>query len=141
LNNNFKDYPNIILKTGPMNIDEALLSNTAIRVKTWFKAVRTEDVPENNGVTIKYEDKQIAVFNFTDKGKWFATQNLCPHKFEMVLSRGIIGDAKGEPKLACPIHKKTFSLESGECLNGDPYKIDTYPVKIEGGYVLIGIPF
>jgi nitrite reductase (NADH) small subunit len=118
------------------NILTDIATNT---VKKWFKAVRIEEIPENSGVTLKYGDKQIALFNFTDKGKWYATQNLCPHKFEMALSRGIIGDAKGEPKVACPFHKKTFSLQSGECLSGDSYKIETYPVKIEDGFVFIGI--
>ena len=45
--------------------------------------------------------------------QWYACQNLCPHKQEMVLARGIIGDQQGVPKVACPLHKKTFSLESG----------------------------
>jgi nitrite reductase (NADH) small subunit len=57
---------------------------------------------------------------------------------EMVLSRGMIGDDKGIPKVACPLHKKTFSLETGENLNSDLDAIATYPVKIEEGYVYIG---
>jgi nitrite reductase (NADH) small subunit len=64
---------------------------------------------------------------------------MCPHKYEMALSRGIIGDSSNEPKVACPFHKKTFSLKSGACMSGDPYEIETYPVKIEDGYVFIGI--
>ena len=63
---------------------------------------------------------------------------LCPHKMEMVLSRGMIGDDKGIPKVACPLHKKTFSLENGENLNGDLETIATYPVKIEEGSVYLG---
>ena len=57
---------------------------------------------------------------------------------EMVLSRGMIGDQGGVPKVACPMHKKTFSLKSGENLNGDLEPIATYPVKIEDGFVYIG---
>ena len=56
----------------------------------------------------------------------------------MVLSRGMIGDDCGTPKIACPLHKKTFSLESGENLNGDLNAIAIYPVKIEEGFVYIG---
>ncbi len=37
-----------------------------------------------------------------------------------------------EPKVACPLHKKTFSLETGESLQGEEYRIETFPVKVEG---------
>lgn len=120
-------------------MQDTLSKNTEIVIRKWFKAIKVEEVPENNGAAIKYNNKQIAIFNFTSQGKWFACQNLCPHKFEMILSRGIIGDLKGEPKVACPFHKKTFSLKSGKCLSGDDYQINTYPVKVENGYVYIGI--
>jgi nitrite reductase (NADH) small subunit len=58
----------------------------------------------------------------------------------MSLSRGLLGSAGEVPKVACPFHKKTFSLETGECLNGDVGTISTYPIRIEDGHVLIGIP-
>ncbi len=107
-------------------------------VTTWFKAAPLEGFPKNGGACVKYKDKQIAVFNFERLNKWYACQNLCPHKMEMVLSRGMIGDAKGTPKVACPLHKKTFSLENGENLNGDLDPIAIYPVKIEDGFVYLG---
>lgn len=107
-------------------------------VTTWFKAASINDFPKDGGACVKYKDKQIAVFNFTRLNKWYACQNVCPHKMEMVLSRGMIGDDKGTSKVACPLHKKTFSLENGENLNGDLDAIATYPVKIEGENVYIG---
>ena len=107
-------------------------------VRNWFKVTEVSDFPSNGGLCVKYKDLQIAVFNFSRKNRWYACQNLCPHKMEMVLSRGMIGDDQGIPKLACPMHKKTFSLESGENLNGDLPSIATYPVKIENNFVYIG---
>ncbi len=106
---------------------------------TWFKAAPVTAFPENGGACVKYKNEQIAVFNFTARGEWYASQNLCPHKMQMILSRGLIGDAMGEPKVACPYHKKTFSLCSGENLNGDDYRIKVYPVKVENGYVYVGV--
>lgn len=105
---------------------------------TWFKVGKTTDFPENGGACIKYQNKQIAVYNFTLTSSWYACQNLCPHKMEMVLSRGMIGDTDGIPKVACPLHKKTFSLEDGGNLNGEDFKIAVYPVKIEDEMVYIG---
>ena len=105
----------------------------------WFYACLAEDVPENGGVCVKFKDEQIALFHFTRRGEWYATQNECPHRKQMALSRGMIGSQNDEPKVACPFHKKTFSLRTGECISGDECAIRTYPVKIYEGKVFIGV--
>ena len=105
----------------------------------WFYACTINDVPENGGVCVKYHNEQIALFHFTRRGEWYATQNECPHRQQMALSRGMIGVQNDEPKVACPFHKKTFSLRTGECLNGDECSLKTYPVKVEDGKVFIGV--
>ncbi|HZB13970.1 MAG TPA: nitrite reductase small subunit NirD [Chryseolinea sp.] len=107
-------------------------------IKVWFKAARVQDFPENGGACVKYKDLQVAVFNFSRRNEWYACQNMCPHKMQMVLSRGMIGSQQGEPKIACPFHKKTFSLKTGDCLNAEECSITVYPVRIENGYVHIG---
>ena len=105
----------------------------------WVKAARITDIPPDCGVCIKIGNEQIAVFNYSRRNEYFAVQNQCPHKRQMVLSRGMIGDSGGEPKVACPFHKRTFSLNSGKCLNDDEYCIKTFPVKVENGEMFIGI--
>ena len=108
----------------------------------WVLVCYTDDVPDNGGACVKVQDEQIAIFNFKRRNEWYATQNLCPHKQQMILSRGMIGSSgqECEPKVACPFHKKTFSLLSGECLSGEEeYKIKTYPVKVIDNQVYIGI--
>ncbi len=129
-----------------MHTVEALVStkevnSTLTEKENWFFACYADDVPENGGVCVKHNDEQIAVFNFSRRGQWFATQNLCPHKQQMVLSRGMIGSTGDhcEPKVACPFHKKTFSLLTGECLSGEHYQIKTYPIKVDSGRVYIHV--
>ena len=84
----------------------------------------------------------------------------------MVLSRGIIGDkagasptpplsppppnadrnthksfhGAGTPKVACPVHKKNFALDSGECLTGEDMHMLTFRAKEEGGQVYVELP-
>ncbi|MEA5258557.1 nitrite reductase small subunit NirD [Arcicella aquatica] len=108
---------------------------------TWHVACNIEDIPENGGACALIEGEQIAIYNFSRRGEWYATQNQCPHRQQMALSRGMIGStgANNEPKVACPFHKKTFSLQTGECLSGDDYTIKTYPVKIADGQVYVGV--
>ncbi len=105
----------------------------------WVPVGRVCDFPSDGGRAVKCGRSQIAVFRFASRGQWYACQNLCPHKQEMVLSRGIIGDSQGLPKVACPLHKKTFSLESGECTSGDSYQIKVYPVKVEAETVFLAL--
>ena len=116
------------------------MSNTLTQSIIWFKACTTQDVPLNGGVCVKYNLEQIALFHFTRRNEWYATQNLCPHRQQMALSRGMIGSQTGEPKVACPFHKKTFSLIDGQCLNDEECEsIKTYPVKVENDVVFIGV--
>ena len=108
-------------------------------MENWFYACKIEDVPANGGVCVKYKEEQIALFNFSRRGEWYATQNECPHRQQMALSRGMIGSQNDEPKVACPFHKKTFSLATGECLSGDECAIKTYAVKVEGDKIYINL--
>jgi nitrite reductase (NADH) small subunit len=112
---------------------------TETKTLTWFFACSVSDVPDNGGVCIKYKDEQIALFHFSRRNEWYATQNECPHRRQMALSRGMIGTQDSEPKIACPFHKRTFSLKTGECLNGEECAIKTYQVKVEDGHVFIRI--
>lgn len=100
-------------------------------------ACQTTDIPKNGGACVLINGEQIAIYNFTRRGEWFATQNLCPHKQQMALSRGMIGSQAHEPKVACPFHKKTFSLQTGACLSDEEYSIKTYPVVIEAEKIFI----
>jgi nitrite reductase (NADH) small subunit len=121
------------------DINKFKMNKEFVEQVTWFAACQVTDVPQNGGVCVKYRDEQIALFHFSRRGEWYATQNLCPHKQQMSLSRGMIGTQGTEPKIACPFHKKSFSLVDGHCMNDEEnYRIKTYPVKVEGNMVFVG---
>jgi nitrite reductase (NADH) large subunit len=107
---------------------------------SWVRLARVDSFPKDGGRTLRYGNAQIAVFNFESRGEWYATQNKCPHMKDMVLARGLIGDQQGVPKVACPLHKKNFSLKDGSCLGDDEYKILTFPVRVEDGWVFVELP-
>jgi len=121
-------------------IESVTLSKQDENERRWVQVGKVWDFPEDGGGTVKYGATQIAVFHFASRGEWFATQNRCPHKNAFVLSRGIVGDAGGVPKVACPLHKKTFDLSSGECTSGDDFSIDTFEVKVDGDDVSLLLP-
>jgi len=103
----------------------------------WIPVCDEDRVPRGGGVCVRLEGTQIAIFRVADgeRTAWFATQNRCPHWNEMVLSRSLTGADGDEPKIACPMHKKTFSLKDGRCLSGDELAIETFPVEVRDGKV------
>ncbi|GAB3544818.1 nitrite reductase small subunit NirD [Spirosoma fluminis] len=106
---------------------------------TWYPACRVSDVPLDGGACALIEGRQIAIFHYTRRNKWYATDNECPHRQQMALARGMIGSQGDEPKVACPFHKKTFSLETGSCLTDSEYRINTYPILVKNEFVYIGL--
>jgi nitrite reductase (NADH) large subunit len=106
----------------------------------WVRVAAVAEVPADAGVTIRHGGRQIAVFHFASLGTWYACQAQCPHRGDMVLGRGLLGTQNGEPKVACPMHKKTFSLESGAGLADPRYRIETYGVEVRDGEVWVALP-
>jgi nitrite reductase (NADH) large subunit len=115
-------------------------NSNSVATSSWVRLGSVSDFPQNGGAAVKYGKVQLAVFNFTSRAEWYATQNMCPHRKAFVLSRGILGDASDIPKVACPLHKKTFSLVTGQSLQQEEYCIRTFAVRIDGDDVLAELP-
>ncbi|ADE54445.1 nitrite reductase small subunit NirD [Coraliomargarita akajimensis] len=110
-----------------------------LKASDWIEVGLEVDFPEGLGICIQYGEEQIAVYNFNGT-EWYAVQNRCPHENQMVLSRGLTGTVDGEPKIACPLHKRAFSLRTGEFLGeGEMSCLSTYPVKCEEGKVYLQV--
>ena len=107
---------------------------------TWQPLARADQFPENGGAAVRYGTTQIAIYNFSRRGEWFATQAMCPHRKDNVLARGLLGDQAGEAKVACPLHKKTFSLLTGKGLSDPNYQVRTFPAERRGEKVWVKLP-
>ncbi|OAF56017.1 hypothetical protein VC83_07977 [Pseudogymnoascus destructans] len=69
----------------------------------------SEEKLEISSTNIKRGDTQLAIFKI--KGKYYATQQMCPHKGAFVLSDGFIGDTDaGTYWISCPLCKRNFEL-------------------------------
>jgi len=108
-------------------------------MKVWKKAATVSDLPLGDKGCVKFGETYIAIVHYAED-QWYAVQNVCPHQQQNVLSRGLIGDKEGEPKIVCPLHKNAFSLITGGHLGGDTtMQLKTYPVKLEGNAIYIQI--
>jgi nitrite reductase (NAD(P)H) len=100
--------------------------------------------PNGISANIKRGDTQLAIFKV--KGKYYCTQQMCPHKRAFVLSDGLIGDDLANNKLwvSCPNHKRNFELageQAGRCANDEEVSIAMFPVEErEDGMVYLKLP-
>jgi len=101
-----------------------------------IRVCRLEDIVPNAGVCALVGGEQVAVFRLDD-GSVHAVGNQDPFSRASVLSRGIVGDLKGELVVASPVYKQHFSLRTGCCLEDETVRIPVYRVRVDDGYVVV----
>jgi nitrite reductase (NADH) small subunit len=102
----------------------------------WVAVCRLVDIVPNTGVCALVGERQIAVFRLDDDSV-YAIDNYDPFSRASVLSRGIVGDLKGELVVASPVYKQHFSLATGQCLDDAGVRLAVFPVRIDGDTILV----
>jgi NAD(P)H-dependent nitrite reductase small subunit len=102
----------------------------------WVKVCRLGDIVPNTGVCALVSGRQVAVFRLDDD-RVYALSNHDPFSRANVLSRGILGDVKGELVVASPVYKQHFSLATGLCLEDPAVSVPVFPARLEGDLVLV----
>ncbi|WP_437296297.1 nitrite reductase small subunit NirD [Sorangium sp. So ce426] len=103
----------------------------------WIDVCGVEDIIPNTGVCALVGKRQIALVRVGEGEEVYAISNFDPFSKAFVLSRGIVGDKGGVPKIASPIYKQNFDLRSGQCLDDPGVSIPVYPLRVRGGRVEI----
>jgi nitrite reductase (NADH) small subunit len=115
---------------------QALVRDTTT---TWFDICALEEIAPNTGACAWVEGQQVAIFRVGIEEEVFAISNYDPFSKTFVLSRGIIGDRNGIPKIASPIYKQNFNLITGQCLDDETVSIPTYNVRVVEGRVQVAV--
>lgn len=85
----------------------------------WTRACTVDVLQPGRGVAVLLSDAdQAALFLLAD-GTLAAVGNIDPFGRAAVMSRGIVGDRRGEPTVASPLLKQVFSLVDGRCIEDD----------------------
>jgi len=91
-------------------------------------------IPVDEGRMVRAGGHLVAVFHLRGGGVR-AAQPWCPHRGGP-LADGLVSDAK----LVCPLHGRTFSLDSGRA-GPDEVGIRTYPARVgDDGTILLTLP-
>ncbi len=106
----------------------------------WYKACKLSDLVAGSGVCSLVNDRQVAIFYLPGEPRsLYAIDNFDPIGGAYVLSRGIVGDIRGELVVASPLYKEHFSLLSGRCLEKE-YSVGVWPIRLSGECVEVQQP-
>ena len=94
------------------------------------KVARLSDIPERCGWLVTVEGRELALFRRGERV--YALDNVCPHRGAALA----FGDVRGD-LVYCPAHAWSFDLPTGRCPEFEGVAVDTYPVHVEGGDVLV----
>jgi nitrite reductase/ring-hydroxylating ferredoxin subunit len=99
----------------------------------YHAAAKTDEIPEEDVKGVVIGEEEIAIYNV--EGEYYATHGICTHE-NIALADGFV---EGE-LIECPLHSACFEIKTGKAVN-PPAEIDlkTYPVKVEGDTIYVGI--
>ena len=103
--------------------------------RPWTRVCALDDILPNTGVCGLVGREQVAIFRVGESSELYAIGNFDPFSRANVLSRGIVGDRGGRLKVASPIFKQNFALDTGECLDDPSVSVATYDVRLSNGIV------
>ena len=102
----------------------------------WIDVCSLDEIVPDTGVCALVGGRQIAVVR-VGADQVYALDNFDPFAQAFVLSRGIVGDKGGVPKIASPIYKHSFDLRTGECLDDPSVRLNVYRVRVQDGRVAV----
>lgn len=101
----------------------------------WAPICALDDIVPDTGVCALVAGRQIALVRVGEGDQVYAIDNFDPFSNAFVISRGIVGDKNGVPKIASPIFKQSFNLITGQCLDKPAVSIPVYAVRVRDGRV------
>ncbi len=112
------------------------LEAAPVATKRWQAVCTLDEIPQEAGIGARLGGQHIALFRF---GKAvYALEDREPGGSVSVLSRGILGDAGGEPVVISPLYKTRIRLRDGRQVDTGEVAVRAWPVKVDGDRVLVG---
>ena len=112
---------------------------TMLASKVWVDVCLLDKLIPGRGVCALVGGLQVAVFRVAGE-EIYALSNFDPYSGAFVLSRGIVGSKAERLKVASPIYKQSFDLETGVCLDDATVSVRTFEVRILDGMVQVASP-
>ena len=110
----------------------------------WVRVTPIENIPPREGRAVLIGARELALFNLGPSmelgagDRFLATDNQCPHQGGPLCDGIVTGSS-----VVCPLHAWKVNLANGQVerpTHGKDHCVTTYPVRVEDGVVLIGLP-
>ena len=98
----------------------------------WVTVMRVEELPPDRPVTVRVNERDIALARCGEGGAPHALDNRCPHGAGQLGDGTILGD-----DIVCPLHEFGFDLHTGIQRDARTGRVAVYPARIEGDEVQI----
>ena len=100
----------------------------------FVKVGRVSEIPDGRPEIFDVDDRKIAVYRI--EGGYYAIDDICTHDGGPLAEGEVEGDV-----VICPRHGARFSIKTGAALTFPAVSpVDTYPVRVEGEDLLVGLP-
>lgn len=101
---------------------------------TWIDVGGIDDIQAEDVLGFDLGTRSLAVFRSADD-RFYCTDGLCTHERVRLADGFVMGNT-----VECPKHAAIFDFRTGESIRG-PACVDlqTYPVRLEGGRILVEI--
>lgn len=99
----------------------------------WIEIGSVHDVPRLGARCVETPGGRVGVFRTADD-QVYALENRCPHRGGP-LTEGIVHGQS----VSCPLHNWSISLITGRAEGADEGRTPTWPVRVEGSRVFLGL--
>lgn len=101
---------------------------------TWTSICPLDALPVDRGAAALVEGHQVALFRVAS-GELYAVDHRDPFSGANVMARGLVGTRGAVPTVASPVYKQVFDLSTGQCLDDETVRLQSWPVRIVDGMV------
>lgn len=103
----------------------------------WQRVCEVDVLVPDRGAAALVGGHQIALFRLTGSDEIHAIDHLDPFSHANVMARGLVGSRQGTPTVASPMHKQSFDLRTGKCLDDGDVTLRVWPTRVIAGWVEI----
>ncbi len=100
----------------------------------WVVAAQVGDIDEEDVLAFDFGAESYAIYR--TRSGYYASDAMCTHEMALLTDGFVLDEA-----IECPLHQGRFDVRTGRPLSPPVSEaLRTYPVRVDGGRILIGLP-